>query len=150
MKKIRFCAILLLSILLLTACGKTKIVTGGAHSEHDGVYLTLDAVYDVTEHEHHLEVTWHNGSEREIIYGKRYTIEYKTENGWESVLSSDFEVEEIAFCLTAGGTAVHRYSTLYFDLSKTGRYRLSASFTAPDNETGSTLWVEFDVIAVKD
>ena len=150
MKKIRFCAILLLSLLLLTACGKTKIVTGGAHSEHDGVYLTLDAVYDVTEHEHHLEVTWHNGSEREIIYGKRYTIEYKTEHGWESVLSSDFEVEEIAFCLTAGGTAVHRYSTLYFDLSKTGRYRLSASFTAPDNETRSTLWVEFDVIAVKD
>ena len=148
MKHTRFCVVLLLSLLLLTACGRTEIV-GGAHSEHGGVYLTLDAVYDVTENERHLEVTWHNGSEREIIYGKRYAIEYKTENGWESVLATEFEVEEIAYVLTAGGTAVHRYSTLYFDLSKTGRYRLSVSFTAPDSETGHTLWVEFDVVAAK-
>ena len=150
-KLITFSLCLFIVISCFTACfdeggidlpvSDTLVVSGddGIHTDFEGFYMTLKSVSATS-----VGVTWHNDTDREILFGEGYFVELMASNGkWVSVQNGEMSVPAIALMLPAGGTLDKGYSLEPFDLSRVGKYRLRSEFYY-DGATYST-WVEFSV-----
>lgn len=110
----------------------------GIHTDFEGVYLTLGSLGETS-----ISVTWHNDTDKEVVYGEDYSIEKLEDGEWVSVQTAEMSVPAIGIILMPHSESKKGYSTAPFNLSELGRYRLRCEFY-PGEGTCNT-WVEFDV-----
>ena len=155
MKKLLSLILLLCAFsLCFSGCRKTKdtdvIPKEDIHTEYEGVYLTCESINTYTckcqkPHRYNaINVVWHNETEKEVIYGEAYAIEYKNGEEWEDITPKDLYFNEIANLLEPNSTTSKTYSTEHLHLSKEGHYRLVCKFSTAGG-SGYKTWVEFDV-----
>ena len=119
-------------------------------TDFDGVYLTLrDLKLDANPTI--LTVTWHNETADEVNFGDNYWI-YRYEDGkWVSCATQrDVSHNDLAFVLSAESGQVKNYYNYFFDLSRTGTYRLETDFFfykgVPITEDDKyTVWLDFEI-----
>ena len=143
---------LVISVLCFTSCFDNTHPCGGVitdelylngnvaiHTDFEGVYMTLNNVSTSA-----VSVTWHNETDKEILFGEGYSVEMLSSNGeWVSTLKGEIAFDAIALVLPSNGKLDKGYSLSPFDLSRVGNYRLRSEFYV-DGEKYST-WVEFSV-----
>ena len=148
MKKLISALLAVATLLLLTSCtGKIEITDSAYYTDYDGVYITIDSV-EGEENEQQLVTTWHNESDKVVVFGYAYSIEYSKDGEWEEVLKKDFAVIEMACVVEPQDVAVMNYKTEYFNLSREGTYRLIVEFyvqTDIVSTTHATTYAEFSV-----
>ena len=138
MKRIIAVLVFLASIFALYSCTFSRIITPTeSESSFDGVYIVIDSL-EGDGKEEKLNVTWHNETDFDIVFGYRYMIEYNDDGNWKSAMIRDFAVIEIACVVHSGSTASMSYRTEYFSLNKEGRYRLVVDFYVHNSEVDST------------
>lgn len=124
MKKTISILILLSVLLSLVSCLPVKNITAiNNERDYDGVYITIDAIEGEC-FDRKLATTWHNDSKGVVTFGYGYSIEYNDGGVWKSCQFKDFAVIEIACILNPGEVAQMEYETKYFNLMRTGEYRL--------------------------
>ena len=147
----------ILSILLSSLCltfgfcligcsmKKSIIPTNNYYTDFEGIYITIESVDTTGEHAK-LNVQWHNDTDYEIIYSSPYQIEYKKGNEWINIQTVDFNCDYLEISIAPHSTKTEDYSTSYFNVAKTGMYRLRTSciILTDDNPT-CLLWVEFSL-----
>jgi hypothetical protein len=144
--KLFFLIIMLLAVAAIISCGKPEkpedLVFEGEKkifTDFEGVYLTLEGVGATS-----ISVTWHNDTDKEILFGEGYTIEALASDGtWVSTLKDEIAFDAIALVLPASDEIRKGYSTSPFDLSRVGKYRLRCEFWHGGNTYNT--WVEFTV-----
>lgn len=147
MKKVISLVLSLITLLFcLVGCNNSKdivLTDEDIHTDYAGVYLTLSSVDDSGEHKK-FNVVWHNETNQEFTFGEDFYIEILENDEWKSVLTEDMIVESIANLFPAKSTKEKTYSSLYFDLSKEGTYRIRCEFSPGDGKRYNT-WVTFEV-----
>ncbi len=148
MKKIIAVVILIATIFTLCACNMNRTITPAEYdSTFDGVYIVIDSVSGDGKNEK-LNVTWHNETEYDVMYGYGYSIEYFRDGEWVKTQFKDFAIIEIACWVSPGTTSDMSYKTEYFNLLIEGKYRLSVDFyvhNKADGSTGATSYAYFTV-----
>ncbi len=147
MKKVISLVLALITLLIcLVGCNNSKdivLTDEDIHTDYAGVYLTLSSVDDSGDHKK-FNVVWHNETNQEFTFGEDFYIEILENDEWKSVLTEDMIVESIANLFPAKSTKEKTYSSLYFDLSKEGTYRIRCEFSPGDGKRYNT-WVTFEV-----
>ena len=147
MKKVISLVLAIITLLFcLVGCDNSKdivLTDEDIHTDYAGVYLTLSSVDDSGEHKK-FNVVWHNETNQEFTFGEDFYIEILENDEWKSVLTEDMIVESIANLFPAKSTKEKTYSSLYFDLSKEGTYRIRCEFSPGDGKRYNT-WVTFEV-----
>ena len=123
------------------------------YTDYEGVYITVKSI-DTNSGGHKVfNIVWHNKTEKQVIYGESYSIEYLDGEEWINIVPThpdpdiDLFFHDIGYILSPRSTAHKSYSTQFFDISKDGTYRLVMPFSVYE-ENGSTrckTWVEFDI-----
>lgn len=148
MKKVTSLVLMLTLVLMLVGCTGEIVISEGEHfTDFDGVYITIDSVEGEGK-EQQLVTTWHNESEKVVVFGYAYSIEYSKDGEWEQVLKKDFAVIEMACVVEPQNIAEMNYKTEYFNLSREGTYRLLVEFyvqTDIVSMTHGTTYAEFSV-----
>ncbi len=103
------------------------------NSEHNGVYITLDSIRfskDTTS----FDVTWHNETEEELLYGEFFSIEKNNKYGdWEEIPFPDnYSFITIGYILEPDSVKKRTY-TFPYALSEHGAYRFSTNYHTEDN-----------------
>lgn len=118
--------------------------TSPLFTDFDGVYLTLKSIDTNPGGYKVFNITWNNTTDKDITYGEFYDIEKLNGESWESVAKEELIFVTIGYILKAGTTAEKSYSAQRFDISKTGKYRLIADFSAGDGNSYRT-YITFNV-----
>ena len=130
----------------LTGCTKVISPSDEIYTDYEGIYITVDSVDESGKYPV-LNVIWHNKTQVTAVFGMDYFIERLDDGQWVDVRVKDFAVIEIACMLEGGDSGVQSYSTEYFNLMKSGTYRIRTEFYVHvDNESvvGST-YATFEV-----
>lgn len=123
---------------------QAPVITSSAHSEFDGVYLTVKSI-DQNHGGHYVfNIIWNNLTDKEVLYGANYDIEYKNGDTWKSVAEETITFPSIGYTLKADSTEHKKYTTQWFDISKTGEYRLITDFSVDDGNSYKT-YIEFQI-----
>ena len=115
------------------------------YTEYEGVYITIHSI-DKDENGHNIfNVVWHNETEKEVIYGEMFTIEYKSGEEW---LETDFDEERIF--LTIGYVLNNKaqsksYVAEHSGILKSGTYRFMVPFSVKEGYkyVSYRTWAEF-------
>lgn len=151
----KFLTMLLSGLCFLTGVcfagcsGKENVIipTGNYYSDEEGIYLTIGLVDSTDEHTK-LNVKWHNETDYEVIYVLPYYIEYKNGEEWTNINTADPNYDLTEMKVAPHSTRTQVYTTAYFDVSKTGTYRLRTDCVVLATDMPScNLWVEFEVKA---
>ncbi len=118
--------------------------TSPLFTDFEGVYVTLKSIDTNIGGYKVFNLIWNNTTDTDITYGESYDIEIKNGENWESVATEDLYFNLIGYILKADSTEVKEYSTQRFDISKTGTYRLVASFSTGDGNIYQT-YIEFQI-----
>ena len=122
--------------------------TASMYTDYDGVYLSVTSIDTNDDGYKVFNIVWHNETAQDITYGEMYSIEYKDGDEWKYVVNpEDIYFLTIEHLLRPYSTEVKSYSSLRFDLSKSGTYRLCSHFSNGDGNRYKT-WIEFEVGAV--
>ena len=142
--------LLFLALFLLVSCltGCTKVISPSdeVFTDYEGIYITIDSVDDGEKYPV-LNVMWHNTTNLNAVFGMGYFIERLDEGRWVDVRVKDFAVIEIACILEGGDSGVQSYSTEYFNLMKSGIYRIRTEFYV-HTENESTVGVTYATFEV--
>jgi hypothetical protein len=132
------------------------------HTEYEGVYLTIDtiSIFAIEQQGSFtyptLNATWHNDTaDVEITYGEPYAIDYWNGKAWINLTPPNMVFTLPGYLLSPGESREKEYSTLPFDMSRAGRYRLRCSFSIEDlpykewvkTQNNYETWVEFEISA---
>ncbi len=112
------------------------------HTEYDDVYITFKSLDTNAGGYKVFNVTWHNETDREVIFGEAYAIQRLEDGKWVSAREGESWANDIANIIPQNGTASHSYTTQHYDISAVGTYRLLCWFYAPDGKEYHT-WIEF-------
>ncbi len=122
----------------------------GGGSDSGGVRLSLSAAC-LDPEPTTLTATLHNGTAYPITYGTDYLI-FKLEKGaWLScAVREDLSFDDIAYFLAPGHTNVLHSRNAAFDLTRTGIYRLEATFffdhmPPVTKEALHKVWLDFEI-----
>ena len=129
MKRLISAFLLLAMIFSLCSCIPQRSITPTTYeSEHEGVYVTIDSILG-EGFDRKLVTTWHNETDTEVTFGYDYSIEYNDGGVWKHCQYRDFAVIEIACIIAPGETVEMEYATEYFNLLRSGEYRLALKCT---------------------
>lgn len=147
MKKFLSLGIIVSMVMLcFCSCAMTIVPTEVSHTDCEGVFITIDSIDDGGD-KPILNVTWHNTTEDTVVFGKAYTIEYLDGEQWKNIQIKDFAVIEIACILEPGDTVRQSYSTAYFNMLRSGTYRIKTEFYLQGDEPKSGItWAEFEQV----
>ena len=150
MKKVLSLILVVVTLALcLTGCSMSILPSDSIHTDVEGVYITIDSV-DYSGDKPVLKVTWHNESESTIVFGLGYVIEYLDGEEWKNIQISDFAIPEIACMLEPGGVAEQSYTTKYFNMLRTGTYRIKVEFYLQGDEpTSGITFAKFEQLKQK-
>ncbi len=111
-------------------------------TEYDDVYITFKSLDTNAGGYKVFNVTWHNETDQEVIFGEAYAIQRLEDGKWVSAREGESWAHDIANIIMPGGTTAHSYTTEHYDISAVGTYRLLCWFYAPDGKEYHT-WIEF-------
>ncbi len=116
------------------------------YTDYEGVYITIHSI-DKDEDGHNIfNVVWHNETEKEVIFGEMFTIEYKSGEEW---LETDFDEERIFFTigyvLNKNKTQSKSYVAEHSGILKSGTYRFMVPFSVKEGYkyVSYRTWAEF-------
>lgn len=150
MKKILSLGVVVCMVLLcFCSCAMSILPTDVVYTDYEGVYITIDSI-DESEDYPSLNVTWHNNTNHTVFFGKGYTIEYLDGEEWKNIQIVDFAVIEIACIIEPGETVEQSYSTKYFNMLRSGTYRIKVDFSLQsDDPVSGITWAEFELLKQK-
>ena len=124
----RILPLLLAAVLLFSACGREE-----AQTDQD-LYIEIKAA----SHES-LEVTWHNNTQYEVLYGDAFFLEYLEDGQWVKIEPyENTGFHSIGYMLQPNSKAAKTYSLPWiYDVSRYGTYRLKVSCRLYDNAHGT-------------
>ncbi len=141
-------ALIIIACSFLMSCNEIKI-SNNNDSEYDGVYMTIESI-SYYEDCKEINVIWHNETEYEVTFGLNRLIKRYSDGEWISVSTADVEYHDTEYTVEPNSTYKFSYSTEYFDVSKSGTYRLYASFKVHEQEIQyRSAYAEFEVTSVK-
>ena len=141
--------VIVMVMLCFSGCALSIRPSGEVYTDFNGVYITIDSVDDSGDTSL-LIVTWHNETDSTIVFGMGYTIEYLDGEEWKNIRVIDFAIPEIARVLEAHQTVEHSYSTKYFNMIRSGTYRIRTEFYVEGDEPKSGIaWAEFEQLKQK-
>lgn len=108
------------------------------HTDYNGVYVSVESIDTDSDGDKVFHVVWHNDTEKEVIYGEMFTIEYWNGDDWTAVNKGDVIFHSIGYSLKPNSTAEKLYSAQSFDLSKNGTYRFLSYFSNGDGKEYTT------------
>lgn len=114
------------------------------HTDSYGVYVSVESIDTDSDGNKVFHVVWHNDTEKEVIYGEMFTIEFWNGDDWTAVNKGDVNFHTIGYCLKPNSTAKKLYTAQSFDLSKNGLYRFLSYFSNGDGSDYTT-WVTFAI-----
>ena len=155
MKKHGICLLILALLILLASCAAKTPAAAAEETEDNtadpaGLILSVDSD-SITPEGLTLNI-YRTEMSGDWIFGVDYTVERKTDAGWESVLPAD---PDLNYCFTAEGytllpgeteTVMIDWQKLYGELLP-GQYRIGKSTTRYPGGVSSpvTVWAEFEI-----
>lgn len=150
MKRILSMSLVVATVLLcFSGCSMTIRTNDEIHTSYEGVYITVTSV-DESGDKPILKVLWHNETESTVAFGLGYTIEYFDGEEWKNIQIVDFAVPEIACIIEPGKIAEKSYTTKYFNMLRSGTYRIKTEFYIQGDEPKSGVtFAEFEQLKQK-
>ena len=117
-----------------------------ALENYEGVSITIEHLSKAEFDQTLFYVTWHNETDKEIICGETFTVEYKSGEEWIAVGSE----KAVSPYPLYGETGKKSYIAQNLDLSKCGLYRLVIPFSIKDGDKSNSYhaWAEFNVTSM--
>jgi beta-lactamase regulating signal transducer with metallopeptidase domain len=124
---------------------RNNLDTASINTEYEGVYISLES-FDRNEGGAYVfNVLWHNTTGTEVTYGMPFSIQYYDGREWVSTATKELVFTTQGFLLKPHTTKAMQYTSDYFDLSKSGSYRLLVPFSVKEGSEYKSYrtWVEF-------
>jgi hypothetical protein len=102
------------------------------YTEYEGVYISIKDAEKDEDGNVVFDVVLHNNTRNDVTYKMPYSIYYKAGNIWTDTLDLEWPYTSQVFLLAKRSTAQMSFSSSPRDLSKSGTYRLSISFTVKE------------------
>ena len=119
---------------------------GEIFTDYEGVYVTVKSIDNAGGYSV-FNLTWHNDTKEQVVYGESYFVEYWDGDDWTKVpfTFDNISFTAIGFLLNPNTTANKSYSTQLFDISKDGAYRLRVPFSVDEGGGYKSYdtWIEF-------
>ena len=156
--------VILLAVSLLTGCATAgipngQITTVPPTTKADAPVITpgasggdrTDVALEIESIDNAIHARWINKSGYEVTYSEYYEIQILKDDTWISCPKKSTDkihsVPDIAYILMPGNINQKDYETEWYDLSREGRYRLTAecAVQAPEAPEKCRLWAEFTI-----
>lgn len=126
---------------------RNNLDTASINTEYEGVYISLES-FDRNEGGAYVfNVLWHNTTGEDVTYGMPFSIQYYDGREWVSTATKELVFTTQGFLLKPHTTKAMQYTSDYFDLSKSGSYRLLVPFSVKEGSEYKSYrtWVELYV-----
>ena len=126
---------------------RNNLDTASVNTEYEGVYISLESVDRNEGGAYVFNVLWHNTTGKDVTYGMPFSIQYYDGREWVSTATKELVFTTQGFLLKPHTTKAMQYTSDYFDLSKSGSYRLLVSFSVKEGSEYKSYrtWVELYV-----
>lgn len=131
------------------SAGEVNFKTIDSGADLDGIFLKIEEI-SLDENDSHLVIRWKNDTAVEATFGLEFYILQKTGTTWTDCrdVKEEYEWQDIAWVLEAGGEITEEYYIGDMDLKTGETYRFESECHARvDGESLSCkVWIEFELL----